>query len=139
MNECCVAGLMPRLPSCGIGAAFSKSDAVHGIDAELRQPPDRPPLVAGAEDRQPQAEQVADDLTPADAAMDFDEVTAAGHFGAQGATRFQFAENLAAQFFHSDEWIVARPQRAERFAENQRRFAHTPAPRIRSAARSALL
>ncbi len=75
-----------------------------GTPASVRRG-DSPPLLSGAEHRQFGGEQVLDDLAPADAAVNLDEIAAPFDFGAQGAAAFQLAVDLTLQGLHGGEGV----------------------------------
>ncbi len=93
-----------------IAAALAIGHRGHGRHAGLGQALDRPSTPGRR--RAPAAlarEQVLDDLAPADAAVDLDEVAAPVDLGAQGAAPFQLAVDLALQGLHVGEGILVRP------------------------------
>ncbi|MOA00225.1 hypothetical protein D3C78_1195770 [compost metagenome] len=102
-----------------IAAALAEGHGGHGRHAGRGEALDGGPLLGGAEHRQLGAEQVLDDLAPADAAVDLDEVAAPGDFGAQGAAAFQLAVDLAVEALDLGEGVLALPQRLEGFGEDQ--------------------
>jgi hypothetical protein len=127
-----------RLPR-RIAAAQTEGDGAHAVHPEVAQALDRQPLVRRPEHGQAQRGEVLGDFGPADAAMDLHEVAAPGDLGAQRASPFQLAVDLAVERLDGNERVSAGPQRAERFVEKDFAGVHQRALVITSAARSALL
>ncbi|MNG05955.1 hypothetical protein D3C84_891720 [compost metagenome] len=119
-----------------IAATLAESHGSHGRHAHLMQALDGRPLLAGAEHGRLGGEQVLDDLAPADAAMDLDEVAPALHLGAQGAAAFQLAIDLALQRLHLGEGVAPGPEALEGFLQHE---LHGRSARITSAARCGML
>src|SRR5690606_15406876 len=113
-------------------AALAISHCGHGRHADFMQALDSLPFLAGTQYRQLGAEQVLEDLAPADATVDLDEEPLARHLGTQGATPFQLAVDLALQRLHGIEGITPGPQALERFGQYQ--LHADSCPRITSAA-----
>ncbi|MCY1439137.1 hypothetical protein D9M71_553580 [compost metagenome] len=120
-----------------IAATLAVSDGGHGRHPDFMQALDRPPFLAGAEHRQLGSEQVLEDLAPANAAVDLDEVATPFDFSTQGATAFQLAVHLALQALHGIEGIAPGPQAFERLGQYQ--FHLRSGARITSAACSGML
>jgi hypothetical protein len=84
--------------------------------------------------------EVLDDFGPADAAMDLHEVATPGDLGAQRASPFQLAVDLAVERLDGNERVSARPTASGTVRREQTLPAlHQRALVITSAARSALL
>ncbi|MNM57030.1 hypothetical protein D3C81_682170 [compost metagenome] len=115
-----------------VAAALTIGDCGHGRHADFVQALDGLPFLAGTQHRQLGAEQVLEDLAPADAAVDLDEKALASHFGTQRAAPFQLAIDLALQRLHGIEGITPGPQALERFGQYQ--LHADSCPRITSAA-----
>src|SRR5690606_10572991 len=116
----------------------------HGGHAGGGQPLDGRPFLAGTQNGGLQGEEILEDLPPANAAMDLDEIASPRDLGAQGAAPLQFAVHLTLQTLHFDEGILASPEGFEGFAEKQfhhysgRRRAQGRCARMMSAARSGM-
>src|SRR5690606_41916777 len=72
--------------------------------------------------------QVLGDLTPADAAVNLDEVAATVDLGTQGATAFQLAVDLPFQVLDFDEGVLVAPEGFKGFSENQLHAASLQEP-----------
>jgi hypothetical protein len=125
-------GMLPG----GIAAPLAVGHGGHGADAQFGQAPYGTPFVAGAQDGQAAGQQVLEDLAPADAVMDLDEIGPVGDFAAQGAAAFQLSEHGAAQFLHGGEGIPVPPEGVERGGQEE---LHGAVARMMSAARSCRL
>ncbi|MNJ51151.1 hypothetical protein D3C77_464480 [compost metagenome] len=120
-----------------IAAALAIGHRSHGRYANFMQTRNRLPFLASAQHWQLGSEQVLEDLTPADATVDLDEVATPLDFGAQGATAFKLAVYLALQALHGIECIAPSPQALERLGQYQ--FHLRSWARITSAACSGML
>ncbi|MCY1438364.1 hypothetical protein D9M71_545580 [compost metagenome] len=100
-----------------IAAALAIGHRGHGRHRGLVQTLQGLLLLAGAEHRQLGGAEVLDDLAPADATVDLDEVAAPVDLGTQGAAAFQFAVDLALQALDLDEGVLAGPEGFEGFVQ----------------------
>ena len=113
---------MPDCPSLAIGHRG------HGRHADFLEALYGSPFLAGAKHRRLGREQVLGNLSPADAAMNLDEVTAPGNLGTQRAATFQFPVDLALQTLDLFEGVLALPQAFEWLGQHQAHGAPMTTP-----------
>ena len=121
-----------------INATLGESHGGHAGDADFGQSAQCTVFVASAKHWRPQADEIFNDLRPADATVNLDEITAPGNLDTQRAPRLEFAKNLALQRLDRSVRVTPGPQGIER-RRKPNRCTHGRSARIMSAARSALL